>query len=270
MIFSFLQATSPISDEEVEEMFENTGNAVGGLMDSAVDMLNGMAGNMIEAVAPPTFLGLPIGDMSDFWSLLIRMVLNFIVVGSIARFFYFPKSKRRDYLFIFIIMAMSIFLLVSLMEGSKMKTGAALGLFAIFGIIRYRTEAIPIREMTYLFMLVAVSVVNAMVTKLHWDNILSIILANAVFIIMAAIFEWRKLVNDACTKFIKYDNVALVMPEKRAELIADLEKRTGLKIQRIEVGTIDFLKDSVLIRIFYDDPADKGSSIQNMARPPRG
>lgn len=270
MIFSFLQATSPISDEEVEEMFENTGNAVGGLMDSAVDMLNGMAGNMMETVAPPTFLGLPIGDMSDFWSLLIRMVLNFIVVGAIARFFYFPKSKRRDYLFIFIIMAMSIFLLVSLMEGSKMKTGAALGLFAIFGIIRYRTEAIPIREMTYLFMLVAVSVVNAMVTKLHWDNILSIILANAVFIIMAAIFEWRKLVNDACTKFIKYDNVALVMPEKRAELIADLEKRTGLKIQRIEVGTIDFLKDSVLIRIFYDDPADKGSSIQNMARPPRG
>lgn len=270
MIFSFLQATSPISDEEVEEMFENTGNAVGGLMDSAVDMFNGMAGNMMETVAPPTFLGLPIGDMSDFWSLLIRMVLNFIVVGSIARFFYFPKSKRRDYLFIFIIMAMSIFLLVSLMEGSKMKTGAALGLFAIFGIIRYRTEAIPIREMTYLFMLVAVSVVNAMVTKLHWDNILSIILANAVFIIMAAIFEWRKLVNDACTKFIKYDNVALVMPEKRAELIADLEKRTGLKIQRIEVGTIDFLKDSVLIRIFYDDPADKGSSIQNMARPPRG
>ena len=270
MLFSFLQATSPISDEEVENMFENSGETLSGAMNSAMDMLNGMAGNMAEAIAPPTFLGLPIGDMSDFWSLLIRMVLNFVVVGSIARFFYFPKSKRRDYLFIFIIMAMSIFLLVSLMEGSKMKTGAALGLFAIFGIIRYRTEAIPIREMTYLFMLVAVSVVNAMVTKLHWDNILSIVLANGVFVIMATIFECKKLVNDACSKFIKYDNVALVAPEKRRELIADLEKRTGLKIQRIEVGTIDFLKDSVLIRIFYDDPIDKGSSIQNMARPPRG
>lgn len=266
MIFSFLQATSPISDEEVENMFENSGEVLSSAMNGAMDMLNGM----VETVAPPTFLGITIGDMSDFWSLLIRMVLNFVVVGSIARFFYFPKSKRRDYLFIFIIMAMSIFLLVSLMEGSKMKTGAALGLFAIFGIIRYRTEAIPIREMTYLFMLVAVSVVNAMVTKLHWDNILSIALANLIFILMAVIFESKKLVNDACSKFIKYDNVNLVAPEKRDELIADLEKRTGLKIQRIEVGMIDFLKDSVLIRIFYDDPADKGSSIMNMARPPRG
>lgn len=262
MLLSFLQS-SPITDEETMEMFEDQ---AGALLTDAMDA----ASNLMTTVEPTTFLGLQVGDMGDFYSLLIRMVLNFVVVGSIARFFYFPKSKRRDYLFIFIIMAMSIFLLVSLMEGSKMKTGAALGLFAIFGIIRYRTEAIPIREMTYLFMLVAVSVVNAMVTKMHWDNILSIVLANGVFVIMAAIFESKKLVNDACTKFIKYDNVSLVAPEKRAELIADLEKRTGLKIQRIEVGTIDFLKDSVLIRIFYDDPADKGSSIMNMARPPRG
>ncbi len=268
MLLSFLQATSPITDDEVANMFEDV--ADGGIMGNMMDAMGNMLTTVAEAAEPATFLGITVGDMNDFWSLLIRLVLNFIVVGSIARFFYFPKSKRRDYLFIFIIMAMSIFLLVSLMEGSKMKTGAALGLFAIFGIIRYRTEAIPIREMTYLFMLVAVSVVNAMVTKLNWENILSIGTTNIVFILMAAIFEWKKLVNDACTKFIKYDNVALVAPEKRPELIADLEKRTGLKIQRIEVGTIDFLKDSVLIRIFYDDPADKGSSIQNVARPPRG
>lgn len=223
----------------------------------------------VEETVTNTFLGLELGNMSDFYSLLIRLFINFAIVGIIARCFYYPKSKRRDYLFIFIIMAMSIFLLVSLMEGSKMKTGAALGLFAIFGIIRYRTEAIPIREMTYLFMLVSVSVVNAMVVKLHWENILSLTLANVFFILLAWLFESSKIINDSCSKYIKYDNVNLIAPEKRPELIADLEKRTGLKILSIEVGTVDFLKDSVLIRIFYDEPMDKGSSMSNLTRLPR-
>lgn len=223
----------------------------------------------VEEITHSTFLGLEWGHMHDFYSLLIRLAINFVMVSIIARFFYFPKSKRRDYLFIFIIMAMSIFLLVSLMEGSKMKTGAALGLFAIFGIIRYRTEAVPIREMTYLFMLVSTSVVNAMVVKMHWENILSLILANLFFIFLAWMFESSKIISDSCSKYIKYDNVNLVAPEKRKELIADLEKRTGLKILSIEVGTIDFLKDSVLIRIFYDEPIDQGSSIETMTRLPR-
>lgn len=223
----------------------------------------------MEDILTDAFLGIECGNMSSFYSLLIRLFINFAVVGIIARCFYYPKSKRREYLFIFIIMAMSIFLLVSLMEGSKMKTGAALGLFAIFGIIRYRTEAIPIREMTYLFMLVSVSVVNAMIDKVQWDDLLSLGLANLCFILLAWLFESSKIISDACSKYIKYDNVALVAPEKRQELIADLEKRTGLKILSIEVGTIDFLKDSVLIRIFYDDPADKGSSMMNVTRLPR-
>ena len=223
----------------------------------------------LDPISSGTFLGLEWGHMDDFYSLLIRLVINFVMVGIIARFFYYPKSKRRDYLFIFIIMAMSIFLLVSLMEGSKMKTGAALGLFAIFGIIRYRTEAVPIREMTYLFMLVSTSVVNAMVVEMHWENILSLTLANLFFIFLAWMFESSKIISDSCSKYIKYDNVNLVAPEKRKELIADLEKRTGLKILSIEVGTIDYLKDSVLIRIFYDEPMDQGSSMESMTRLPR-
>ncbi|MBQ0049402.1 MAG: DUF4956 domain-containing protein [Bacteroidales bacterium] len=216
-----------------------------------------------------TFLGIEMGNMDHFYSLIVRLMVNFAVVGIIARFFYYPKSKRRDYLFIFLIMAMSIFLLVSLMEGSKMKTGAALGLFAIFGIIRYRTEAIPIREMTYLFMLVSVSVVNAMFDKIQWDDITCCLLANLFFIFLAWIFESSKIITDSCSKYIKYDNVALIAPEKRGELKADLEKRTGLKILRIEVGTIDFLKDSAIIRIYYDEPMDQGSSIEDVTRLPR-
>ena len=107
-------------------------------------------------------IGLTLFDPQHFISLVMRFLINLVVVTVIARCFYFPHSRRRDYMFIFILMSMSIFLLVSLMEGDGMNLGAAMGLFAIFGIMRFRTEAVPIREMTYLFMLIAVSVVNAL------------------------------------------------------------------------------------------------------------
>lgn len=222
-------------------------------------------------------IGITFFDSKQFVSLVIRFVINFIVVAVIARYFYFPKSNRRDYMFVFIIMSISIFMLVTLMEGDVMNTGAALGLFAIFGIIRYRTEAVPIREMTYLFMLVAVSVVNAMArAEYHpksdyWSGVglLTIVFANLMFIMLAWLFESSKLVSSNCSKYIKYDNVALIAPDKREELKADLEKRTGLKILKVEVGMIDFLKDSCLIRIYYDDPKDRGNSIEQITRMPR-
>ena len=222
-------------------------------------------------------IGITFFDSKQFVSLVIRFVINFIVVAVIARYFYFPKSNRRDYMFVFIIMSISIFMLVTLMEGDVMNTGAALGLFAIFGIIRYRTEAVPIREMTYLFMLVAVSVVNAMArAEYHpksdyWSGVglLTIVFANLMFIMLAWLFESSKLVSSNCSKYIKYDNVALIAPDRREELKADLEKRTGLKILKVEVGMIDFLKDSCLIRIYYDDPMDRGNSIEQITRMPR-
>ena len=222
-------------------------------------------------------IGVTFFDPTQFSSLFIRFIINLVVVFIIARVFYFPKSRRRDYMFIFINMAMSIFMLVSLMEGDAMNTGAALGLFAIFGIMRFRTEAVPIREMTYLFMLIALSVVNALAhgeyhpKSDYWSGVglITIIFVNLVFVIMAWLFESSLLSNTGCSKYIVYDNVALLTPDKRDELKADLEKRTGLTIDRIEVGTIDFLKDSCMIRIFYDNEADRGSSIQELARMPK-
>ena len=221
--------------------------------------------------------GVTLFDPQQFISLVLRFVINWVVVFVIARYFYYPHSRRRDYMFIFILMAMSIFLLVSLMEGGGMELGAAMGLFAIFGIMRFRTEAVPIREMTYLFMLIAISVVNAVAQgdyhpkAQYWDGvgIVTILFVNIVFILMAWLFESSKILADNCSKYIKYDNVNLVAPDKREELKADLEKRTGLKIKRIEVGMIDYLKDAVLIRIFYDERADRGSSIAEMSKMPR-
>ena len=230
--------------------------------------INYQLGNMI---------GLTLLDPQHFISLVMRFVINLVVVTIIARRYYYPRSRRRDYMFIFILMSLSIFLLVSLMEGDGMNLGAAMGLFAIFGIMRFRTEAVPIREMTYLFMLITVSVVNALSrAEYHpkadyWDGfgLVTIVFVNLVFVGMAWIFESGKLVSSSCSKYILYDNVALVAPDKRKELKADLEARTGIKIQRIEVGTIDFLKDSCMIRIFYDNRLDRGNSIEGMIKMPR-
>lgn len=236
-------------------------------MDFITD-LNNQLGNLI---------GVTFFDPQHFISLLIRFAINLAVVSIIARFFYFPRSHRRDYMFIFILMAQSIFLLVTLMEGDSMNVGAALGLFAIFGIMRFRTEAVPIREMTYLFMLIALSVVNALAQgdyhpkADYWDGVglVTILFVNIVFICLAWVFESRKIVSSNCSKYIRYDNVSLIAPEKREELKADLEKRLGLKIIRVEVGMVDFLKDSCMIRIFYDEPLDRGNSIEELTKMPR-
>lgn len=233
-----------------------------------INNLNYELGNLI---------GLTLFDPQHSISLVIRLVINLIVVSVIARYLYYPRSHRRDYMFIFILMSMSIFLLVSLMEGDGMNLGAAMGLFAIFGIMRFRTEAVPIREMTYLFMLIAVSVVNALGrAEYHpkadyWDGfgLVTIIFVNLFFLGMAWLFESSRLVSSNCSKYIKYDNIALIAPDKREELKADLEKRTGLKIERLEIGLVDFLKDACLIRIFYNEPADRGNSIEEMTKMPR-
>lgn len=233
-----------------------------------INNLNYELGNLI---------GLTLFDPQHSISLVIRLVINLIVVSIIARYLYYPRSHRRDYMFIFILMSMSIFLLVSLMEGDGMNLGAAMGLFAIFGIMRFRTEAVPIREMTYLFMLIAVSVVNALGrAEYHpkadyWDGfgLVTIIFVNLIFLGMAWLFESSRLVSSNCSKYIKYDNIALIAPDKREELKADLEKRTGLKIERLEIGLVDFLKDACLIRIFYNEPADRGNSIEEMTKMPR-
>lgn len=213
-----------------------------------------------------TFMGIPLIDLEGLAEMVVRFVINVVMVGVIVRCFYYPKSRRRDYLFTFMLISVSIFMLIYLMEGAKLKIGAALGLFAIFGIIRYRTEAVPIREMTYLFFLVALSVINAMAAKL---SLAELLMANLIFIGVAWLFESNKLVQHVCSKYIRYDNVNLIQPEKREELKADLEKRTGLKIIRLEVGSIDFLKDSALIRIYYQEPGDVGNTVGEMVKLPK-
>lgn len=204
-------------------------------------------------------------DMPALTEMLCRFALNIVMVWVVVQFFYYPKSKRRDYYFTFLLIAVSIFMLIYLMDGSKMKIGAALGLFAVFGIIRYRTESVPIREMTYLFFLVALSVVNGMAQKL---SIAELLAANIIFVVAVALAESNLLAKHVACKFVKYDNIDLIKPEKRDEMIADLENRLGVKVINVEVGSVDFLKDSALIKVFYKG-ASAGNGTDSITRLPK-
>ncbi|HCE48323.1 MAG TPA: DUF4956 domain-containing protein [Prevotellaceae bacterium] len=202
-------------------------------------------------------MGLDLINIPGLIEMITRFLLNLVVVWIIAHFFYYPKSQRRDYYFTFMLISVSIFMLIYLMDGSKMKIGAALGLFAVFGILRYRTESVPIREMTYLFFLVALSVVNGMAAKL---SLVELLVANLIFIISVAACESNLLAKHVSCKFVKYDNIKLIVPERREELIADLEKRLGLKVIKVEIGSIDFLRDAALIKVFYKGTLDSNTA----------
>ncbi len=217
--------------------------------------------SLTESLAGPVW-----ADWGGLTELILRFFLNVAVVALIVRVFYYPKSKRRDYFVTFILISISVFLIIFLMGGVKLKTGVALGLFAIFGIIRYRTESVPIREMTYLFLIIAVSTINALDSSISYVELLA---TNLLFIISIWAMESNRWVKHVASKLVLYDNVSLITPEREGELIEDLKKRTGLDIQRVEVGAIDFSKDTVMVKIYYDPLVNEVNSVNHVGRLPK-
>lgn len=196
-------------------------------------------------------------DMVHVKELLLAFLINLIAILIIVRGLYYPKCKRGEFFFTYILIAISTFMLIYVLGDVKLKAGIALGLFAIFSIIRYRTEQVAIREMTYLFIIIALSAINGLtVSEL---SIGEVIIINILFIASIWICESKLLISHYSYKVIKYDNVNLITPEKREELIADLEKRTGLKIEKVEVGSIDFLKDAAIVKMYYKSNSTNNS-----------
>jgi hypothetical protein len=195
-------------------------------------------------------------NYSDFYSLLLRLFINIFFLTIIIRFLYYPKTKRKDYLFTYYLIGTITFFLCFSLKKLDIDTGMGLGLFAIFGIIRYRTDAIEIKEMTYLFLVIGLSVVNAMlaseITKdVYHINLFELGLINISIVLLLYILEYVWLVKHETRKIITYDRIDLITSDKYDEMKEDLEKRTGLKINRIEVGKVDFLRDVAFIQIFY-------------------
>jgi Domain of unknown function (DUF4956) len=185
----------------------------------------------------------------DIYMLILRMSVNLFFLTIIIRYLYYPKTKRKDYLFTYYLIGMITFFLCFGLKKLDIDTGMGLGLFAIFGIIRYRTDAIEIKEMTYLFLVIGISVVNAL--GMNKVSVAEIAIINVATVLLTFVLERLWLMKHETRKTINYERIDLILPEKYEEMKADLEKRTGLSINRVEVGKIDFLNDTALIRIYY-------------------
>lgn len=213
------------------------------------------------------FLGLPFFHGPSLLELFIRFSFNTLICWIIIQFFYYKKSNRRDFYFTFLMFSVTVFLLIFLLDNVKLQLGFALGLFAIFGMIRYRTETVPIREMTYLFIIIGISVINGLaMTKSY----LELIVTNLIFVVFILLLENTRLFKQTACKIILYDKIQLIMPDREADLMADLRQRTGLNILKIEVGNIDFLRDIAYIKIFYAPTGDHTTNnvLANEVKPP--
>jgi len=188
-------------------------------------------------------------DANDFYELVFRFGINLLFSFIVIRSLYYPLTKRKDYLFTYFLLNIVIFFVCSLLNSVKLSMGFAFGLFAIFGILRYRTESLPIKEMTYLFTIIAIAIINALANKkisyaeLAFTNV---VIVSAVFLIEKAWF-----LTHETSQSVLYDQIEMIKPENHAALIEDLKERTGLEIHRIKVGKIDFLKDVADIKVYY-------------------
>lgn len=255
---------TPISDEVDPQIMSLMGSDAAPVMSDAVVGSQDTAGFAAQISADygqgveeqvSDFLGtdIPFFDGPGLWRLLILFGINLLVCWVITHFFYYKKSHRRDYYFTYLLFSTAIFFILYQLQNMKVEVGIALGLFGIFSMIRYRTEQLPIREMTYLFVLIAISIVNGAGMA---SSYASFIATNVLFIVLVGLLETLGFSHREANKIITYEKIELIKPERRAELIADIESRTGLKVKKIQIGSVDFLKDTAFIKVTYipEDP----------------
>ena len=209
---------------------------------------------------------------TDFGNTLLRFFICVVVNWVIVDRLYYRKAHRRDFYFTFMLISVAIFFLVYFMMGmdrGKATMGVGLGLFGIFSIMRYRTDTMPVREMTYLFIIVCLSVVHAMIDieqtdPNHFADMGKLVVIDLIVVIAIMLCEMHLKVQS--TKLVQYDRIELIKPEKYEELKADLEQRLGINILKIDVGGVDFLKDSAVLRVTYEGNGPKDVDQQFMVR----
>lgn len=210
---------------------------------------------LAQVAEPARFFGIELMNTSEFLELLFRFIFNTLVVFALVRYLYYPVSRRKDYFFTYILVSTIVFLISFSLINVDLGLGVALGLFALFGILRFRTRQIPIKEMTYLFLVIGISVINALITQR--TSYVELLFINTMVLFVAWIGEKYLMQSKENSKNVVYEKIELVKPENRDKLIEDLENRTGLDIYRIEIGRINFLRDTARIRIFYTPKIEK-------------
>lgn len=206
------------------------------------------------------------GTITELWNFGLRFGINLLVIYILIRLVYYPRHKNKDFLFTFILFNVVNFLICILLSAAKIKMGFAFGLFAIFSILRYRTVTVPVREMGYFFISVAVGLINALavVRGNPFENIeyfpYEMLLANGIILALVLLLDRKSKLQHQNFKEINYERIDFIQPEKRPEMIADLRARTGLPISRVEIIKIDFLRDVATIHAFYLSTENEMSS----------
>lgn len=184
----------------------------------------------------------------------VRMIIDILSMIILIRLIYFRVYRRHDYFFMFFMFNLIIFIITFLMNSSSgMSLGAAFGLFAIFSMLRYRTEDISARDMTYLFM----SITIGLISSINKGSVLEITIINAVILLVAFLIEGNVLIKPSFSKAIEYEKIELIKPENKAELIADLKERTGLDVHKVLVKRIDFLRDTAILKVYYTNESNQ-------------
>lgn len=183
-----------------------------------------------------------------FFSLLINIVTLILIIALV----YYPNNKQMENIFSFFMFNLMIFLLTFLLNKIKISMGAAFGLFAVFSMLRYRTEGINMKDMTYLFIFISVGLISAIHLKYYELGII-----DGVILLFIYILDGNKFFRREQSKLVEYENIELIKSENYDILLEDLRKRTGLTIHRINIEQINFLKDAAMIKIFYYDIVER-------------
>jgi len=212
------------------------------------------------------FLEIPLFD-DDVYKMLIRFVFNLLFLILIVRFAILPNQQDKEFAFTVSMLNITVFFICFALKKLDLGTGMALGLFAIFGVLRYRTNALPIKEMTYLFIVIGIAVINSLSNK--QTSYIELVAVNSL-ILGSAMLKERFVANGKLnlvdkavrTKkprkhVVEYDRLDLLAPEKANELQADLRQRTGMPVSRIQVQTIDLKNDSATLNIWCDQAPAK-------------
>lgn len=192
---------------------------------------------------------IPFFDTSSFFDLIIRFGFNLLVTIFIVRFIYYRKSRRKDYLFTYMLINSMIFLLAYLLSDVELELGFAFGLFALFGILRYRTNPVQIKEMTYLFVVIGIAVINSISGE--YIPIIEVIIANIAIVTILWLLEFAFLLSHESSKKITYEKIDLINHNNEEALLEDLRLRTGINIHRVEVVSINFLRDTARLVVYY-------------------
>jgi len=232
MIFALCNATESIAQ------VNNTSKTGFGVVDTNVEIIED-----VPLVGPAKKAGQHVEINIDFF---INFGINLLIIACIIIFIYYRNYKKLDTVFTFVLFNVVIFMLTYVFNLVKFSMGAAFGLFAIFSMLRYRTASINMKDMTYLFIFIAVGLLSAIRMDYY-----ELAIVGAIIFLVTFIMDSRILTKRETMIQVRFDNINLIQPAREADLIEELKKRTGLKIHRVSIQDLDFLKDSAIINAYY-------------------